>query len=93
MLKTSKKVESSRSHYVINREEIIRRYLRIGDVCAKYSDTQFVVLLSRVNAPIANDVANRIVNKLLEYDDNYARLEMSYSTEEVTFEGKVINEK
>ena len=26
MLKTSKKVESSRSHYVINREEIIRRY-------------------------------------------------------------------
>ena len=74
-------------------EEIIRRYLRIGDVCAKYSDTQFVVLLSRVNAPIANDVANRIVNKLLEYDDNYARLEMSYSTEEVTFEGKVINEK
>lgn len=81
------------SHAMADLEEIIRRYLRIGDVCAKYSDTQFVVLLSRVNAPIANDVANRIVNKLLEYDDNYARLEMSYSTEEVTFEGKVINEK
>lgn len=60
-------------HYLVEQgmkclKKAIKRVLRIGDVAAQYSDSQFVVLLPRCSYDAGIAVANRVLDKFNEYD-------------------------
>ncbi|MCR5719327.1 MAG: hypothetical protein K6F84_02075 [Lachnospiraceae bacterium] len=58
-------------------EKVIESSLRSGDVAAKCSDTQYVVLLPDCNEESAKKVAERIVGKFKE-NCKYSRIELKY---------------
>jgi DNA-binding SARP family transcriptional activator len=71
-------------------EETIKASLRVGDVAAKYSDGQFVVLLPSTTEEQAKQVADRLVARLYEIDDKYRNVEVRINIENVANEGKII---
>jgi GGDEF domain-containing protein len=71
-------------------EETIKASLRVGDVAAKYSDGQFVVLLPSTTEEQAKQVADRLVVRLYEIDDKYRKVEVRINIENVANEGKII---
>lgn len=72
--------------FVINQamgqlEEILKEALRIGDVAARYSDSQFVVLLPTCTYENCVQVAGRIMKR---FQDKNKRVVMKTDFEEVT---------
>jgi DNA-binding SARP family transcriptional activator len=73
-------------------EETIRESLRVGDVAARYSDSQFIVLLPGTDQDLAMLVANRLIAKLYEKDQKYNNVDIKINIEQVTGEnGKMIS--
>ena len=72
-------------------EETIRASLRVGDVAAKYSDTQFVILLPNTTKELAMLVANRLISKLHDTDAKYMKVNIKINIEKVSMNGKLIH--
>ena len=65
-------------------EEILKECLRVGDVAAKYSDSQFIILLPTCTYDLAYTVANRIVSKLYKKGEHYKTVRVMFNIEEVS---------
>lgn len=68
-------------------EEILNKSLRIGDVAAKYSDSQFIVLLPSCTYEGGVMVAERIVQNF--YGRN-SKMQIEYDLEAVTATSKIV---
>jgi GGDEF domain-containing protein len=79
-------------HAMSAMEETIKESLRVGDAAARYSDSQFVVLLPGTDQDLAMLVANRLISKLYEKDTKYSNVDIKVNIEPVAVEkGKIIN--
>lgn len=65
-------------------ERVMRRILRIGDVAAKYSDSQYVLLALNCDRECGYLVANRIVGKMFEGTSKYSGIKVKIDVEKVT---------
>lgn len=72
-------------------EETIGECLRVGDVAAKYSDTQFILLLPTCTKELAMLVANRIISRLYAQNSNYKKVNVRIDVEEVSMNGKLVD--
>lgn len=72
-------------------EETIGECLRVGDVAAKYSDTQFILLLPTCTQELAMLVANRIISRLYAKNRNYKKVNVKINVEEVSMNGKLVD--
>lgn len=72
-------------------EETIGECLRVGDVAAKYSDTQFILLLPTCTQELAMLVANRIISRLYAKNSNYKKINVKINMEEVSMNGKLVD--
>ena len=72
-------------------EETIGECLRVGDVAAKYSDTQFILLLPTCTQELAMLVANRIISRLYAKNSNYKKVNVKINMEEVSMNGKLVD--
>ena len=72
-------------------EETIGECLRVGDVAAKYSDTQFILLLPTCTKELAMLVANRIISRLYAQNSNYKKVNVKIDVEEVSMNGKLVD--
>ena len=73
-------------------EKVLNTSLRVGDVAALYSDSQYIVLLPSCTYEAASMVAERIQNKFArELPKTTSNFNLKYSLEEVTTEQ--LNEK
>jgi hypothetical protein len=78
-------------HAMTGLEETIRESLRVGDVVARYSDSQFVILLPGTDQDLAMLVANRLIAKLYEMNPKYSNVDIRINIEPVAGErGKII---
>ena len=71
-------------------EQVINASLRVGDVAARYSDSQFVVLLPSCDKELAAAVSNRIIAKLYDMGPKYKNVNVKINIEEVSIEGSII---
>lgn len=69
-------------------ETVMKYALRIGDVAAKYSDSQYVLLVLNCSHESGYLVANRIVNKMNDGSQKYNGIKIKIDVEEVTCEKK-----
>lgn len=71
-------------------ENVIAECLRVGDVAAKYSDSQFVLLLPSCTEELAMQVAERIMDKLRKKSAVCSKIKFKINIEEVSQEGKIV---
>ena len=64
-------------------ENVLSQSLRLGDVAARYSESQFVILLPTSSYESGMLVANRIISKLYEETKN-RRFSVKTDIDEVT---------
>lgn len=74
--------------YMMNRamdrmEKILQSSLRIGDVAARYSDSQYIILLPMCTLESGKKIAERIRTQF-EKDSKNKKFKMDYEIEEVT---------
>ena len=74
-----------------NLENTIRASLRVGDVCAKYSDSQFIILLPTCDQDLTLLVANRIVSNFYHAQAKYKKYNIIIDYEEISASGKFID--
>lgn len=72
-------------------EEVICECLRVGDVAAKYSETQFIILLPSCTKDLSLLVANRIISKLYDRNPKYKKLKVRINIEEVSTKNSMID--
>lgn len=75
-------------YYLLNRamdrlEDALKRSLRIGDVAARYSDTQYVVMLPACTYEAGQKVANRVIGRFKK-DVKNKNYTVTFDIEEVT---------
>lgn len=75
---------------MVGLEEVIKESLRVGDVAAKYSDSQFIVLLPSCNRELAATVANRIVSSFYNLNEKYKNVSIHINIEEVAANGHLV---
>jgi tetratricopeptide (TPR) repeat protein len=95
-LSSKKQLAPELSAYQVKRamaglEETIRESLRVGDVAAKYSDTQFIVLLPSCTGELALLVANRLIANLYEKNNAYRNVNVRVNIERVSTSGKLVS--
>lgn len=71
-------------------EDVIRESLRVGDVAARYSESQYILLLPTCNKDLALLVSNRIISKLYEKNEKYKNVRIRINVEEVSAEGILV---
>lgn len=71
-------------------EKTIKESLRVGDVAAKYSDTQFIILLPSTTEELALLVANRLISKLFDLDSKYKNVNVRVNIEQVSMNGQFV---
>ena len=71
-------------------EKVINESLRVGDVAAKYSDSQFIILLPTCTEDLAALVANRIVAKFYSIHKKYEMIRVKMNIEEVSMNGELV---
>lgn len=71
-------------------EKVINESLRVGDVAAKYSDSQFIILLPTCTEDLAALVANRIVAKFYSIHKKYEMIRVKMNIEEVSVNGELV---
>ena len=74
-------------------EHVLKMCLRVGDVAAKYSDTQYIVLLSKCDYDVAPLVADRIVRKFKKIFSVSEEINIKYDIEPVSAENSMVNDK
>ncbi len=73
-------------------ENVLRMCLRVGDVAAKYSDTQYIILLSKCEYDLAPLVADRIVKKFKKQCQLPDTIEMKIDIEPVSRYNSLVKE-
>lgn len=68
-------------------QQILIESLRLGDVTAKYSKSQFIVLLQDCNYSNGVMVSNRIISNLLEKNDKYKSISVQIDIEPIELAG------
>lgn len=71
-------------------EMVLDRSLRIGDVAAKYSDSQFIVLLPSCTYEGGNMVAERIIQAFEQANSRLQNVELAFNLEEVAATSKIV---
>lgn len=71
-------------------EATIKVALRIGDVAAKYSDSQFVILLPACNYECAMFVANRIISRFYSENSKYRNMKIGISAEPLAISSTIV---
>ena len=69
---------------------VLDRSLRIGDVAAKYSDSQFIVLLPSCPYEGGNMVAERIIRAFEQANSRLQNVELAFNLEEVAATNKIV---
>jgi DNA-binding SARP family transcriptional activator len=72
-------------------EETISECLRVGDVAARYSDSQFIILLPTCTEDLAMLVANRIIAKLYDKNVKYRKVNVKVNVENVSQDGNLVD--
>lgn len=75
---------------MVGLETVIKDSLRVGDVAAKYSDSQFIILLPSCNKELAATVANRIVSSFYNLNSKYKNVTVHINIEEVSVDGQMV---
>lgn len=89
----SEKIKKFRRQKAMERlEKVIRKSLRTGDVAAKYSDSQFVLLLPFCSYESGIRVAERIIYNFYEENKNHQNIKIKVNLEEIASEGTIVNE-
>lgn len=65
-------------------ERVMKKTLRLGDVAAKYSDSQYVLMVLNCDRECGYLVANRIIGKMTEGNSKYNGIKINIDVEEVT---------
>jgi DNA-binding SARP family transcriptional activator len=78
-------------HAMMGLEETIRESLRLGDVAAKYSDSQFILLLPSCTRRLALHVANRLIAKLHEKNANSRNVSVRINIEKVSTSSEMVD--
>lgn len=76
---------------MVRLEDILKKSLRIGDVAAKYSDTQFVILLPACTYESGMLVANRIISKFYNENAKYRNMKIKTNLEEVAVANTIVS--
>lgn len=71
-------------------ERTIKDSLRVGDVAARYSDTQFIILLPSTTEELAHLIANRLISKLFDIDSKYKKVTVRVNVEQVSMNGQLV---
>lgn len=74
-------------------ESMIKRCLRVGDVAAKYSDCQYIILLPTCTDKLARIVANRIISRFYENNPIYKTIKVKIDVEPVSTDGRFVYDK
>lgn len=72
-------------------EQTLKECLRVGDVAAKYSDSQYIILLPTCTFYLANLVANRITSKFYKKYPKYKYIKIKCNVEEVSSTSKIVD--
>lgn len=84
-------IEQFRIKKVMNGlEATIKSALRIGDVAAKYSDSQFVILLPSCSYEGGILVANRLISKFYDENPKCRNMKINFNLEEVAAAGAIV---
>jgi DNA-binding SARP family transcriptional activator len=78
-------------HTMSGLEETICESLRVGDVAAKYSDSQFIVLLPSCTRDLAAHVANRLIDQLHEKSANSNNVNVRVNVEAVSASNDLVH--
>lgn len=72
-------------------EATIKQSLRVGDVAAKYSDSQFILLLPTCNEDLASLVSNRLLSNFYEQNAKYKSIQIGVNIEPISLKGNFID--
>lgn len=78
-------------HAMDRLEKTIEECLRAGDVAARYSDSQFILLLPTCTEELAMLVVNRIISKLYEQNPKYKNVNVKINLEEVSAKSNLVD--
>ena len=74
-------------------ERALRKCLRVGDVAAKYSDSQYIVLLSKCSCDTASDVMKRIIDRFNHTCDTHSNMTIQFDIEPVSCYSSFVTDK
>lgn len=74
-------------------ERALRKCLRVGDVAAKYSDSQYIVLLSKCLCDTASDVMKRIIDRFNHTCDTHSNMTIQFDIEPVSCYSSFVTDK
>ena len=74
-------------------ERALRKCLRVGDVAAKYSDSQYIVLLSKCSCDTASDVMKRIIDRFNHTCDTHSNMTIKFDIEPVSCYSSFVSDK
>lgn len=93
---TDEKTKNFRMKNAMERmESIIKKSLRIGDVAARYSDSQYIIMLPLCDYESSNQVAKRIVTQFMEQkqkrESNRESISVRLDFEQITSKTGIVN--
>ena len=89
--KSTKEIEAFQIKKSMERlEEVLGLSLRLGDVVAKYNESQLVVLLSTCTYESSQTVADRIVANFYNGNPKYQKIKIDVNLEKVTVAGTIV---
>ena len=65
----------------------------LGDVAAKYSDSQYIVLLSKCSCDTASDVMKRIIDRFNHTCDTHSNMTIQFDIEPVSCYSSFVSDK
>jgi hypothetical protein len=94
MFNTSSDKENSQTKdSMVTLDRALRKCLRVGDVAAKYSDSQYIVLLSKCSCDTAADVMKRIVDRFNHTCDTHCNMTIHFDIEPVSCYSSFVSDK
>ena len=94
MFNTSSDKENSQTKdSMVTLDRALRKCLRVGDVVAKYSDSQYIVLLSKCSCDTASDVMKRIVDRFNHTCDTHCNMTIHFDIEPVSCHSSFVSDK
>ena len=94
----TKKIDSSEAHeYFVKRameslKMTLMKCLRLGDVAAKYSDTQYIILLPTCTSELASVVADRIISTFYRDYPAQKKVKIETNIEALSQRGSIVEE-
>lgn len=94
MFNTSSDKENSQTKdSMVTLDRALRKCLRVGDVAAKYSDSQYIVLLSKCSCDTASEVMKRIADRFNHTCDTHCNMTIHFDIEPVSCYSSFVSDK